>query len=96
MKPRLAPGQPHRALVQLDLAVGEIRHLLEGVHGDQHGPDVGLGSRSRAMCPFPCPHSQGPTPPRRLEGGYVVPATSCELQQEWHEGFQLGTGRAAL
>lgn len=33
---------PHRALVQVDLTVSEVGHLLEGIYGDEHGADVGL------------------------------------------------------
>lgn len=45
--------QPHRALVEVDLTVSEVGHLLEGVYGDEHGADVGLvGGGLRAMqCP---------------------------------------------
>lgn len=46
---------PHRPLVQLNLPVGEVWHLLEGVDGDEHRPDVGLSGRLRSVCPFPCP-----------------------------------------
>lgn len=35
--------RPHRALVEVDLAVSEVGHLFEGVDGDEHGADVGLG-----------------------------------------------------
>ena len=34
--------QPHRALIEVDLTVGEVGHLLEGVYRDEHGADVGL------------------------------------------------------
>lgn len=37
--------QSYRALVEVDLAVSEVRHLLEGVYGDEHGADIGLGCR---------------------------------------------------
>lgn len=47
--------QPYRPLVQLYLSVSEVRHLLEGVDGDEHRPDVGLGSKSRSKHPLPCP-----------------------------------------
>lgn len=47
--------QPYRPLVQLNLSVSEVRHLLEGVDGDEHRPDVGLGSKSRSRHPLPCP-----------------------------------------
>ena len=43
----MAPTRPppHRALVEVDLAVCEVGHLLEGVYGDEHGANVGLGWR---------------------------------------------------
>lgn len=55
---------PHRALVEVDLTVCEVGHLLEGVYGDEHGANVGLGWRwLRAMQPAGklCP-SRGPVP----------------------------------
>lgn len=33
----------HRALVELDLTVREVGHLLEGIYRDEHGANVGLG-----------------------------------------------------
>lgn len=33
------------SLVLIHLLLGEVRHLLEGIHGDQHRPDVRLKAR---------------------------------------------------
>lgn len=35
--------QSHRALIEVNLTIGEVGHLLEGVHRDEHGADIGLG-----------------------------------------------------
>lgn len=62
----VAPTQspPHRALVEVDLTVCEVGHLLEGVYGDEHGANVGLGWRWLRAMQRPgklCP-SRGPVP----------------------------------
>ena len=62
MAPTRAP--PHRALVEVDLAVCEVGHLLEGVYGDEHRANVGLGWRRLRAMQRPgklCP-SRGPVP----------------------------------
>lgn len=95
--PPAGTQQPHRPLVELDLPVGEVRHLLEGVDGDEHRPNVGLSGRLRSLRPFPCPFPL-PLPAweaasvRAMAGRWLrgVPASSWKLHQEYHKGLQLG------
>lgn len=97
--------QPHRPLVQLDLPVGEIWHLLEGVDRDEHWSDVGLGSRSRSVhplsCPMSCipclmsciPMSHIPPPAHRISisnGFQGVPILFQTQHQDCHKGFSSG------
>lgn len=84
----MPPTQPHahRSLVELDLTVREVGHLLEGVYRDEHRSNVGLGwGWLRAMhcpgmlCPscalspqpdVPCPGASWNPTAKRKRWGY--------------------------